>query len=412
MADLVRRVSLFLVSALAIAAVCPLRAEEGHTRKLSASSSAPGHPPALAMDGRRDTSWQSEAAGEQHLTIDFESARKLGGLAIAWEPELGAGHFIVEVSDDGQEWRTIRRVYGASGEKSWIRFPAAETRFLRLRLMEGDGLAFGIREIDVLPAAVATSADALVVEMAADARRGLFPRPFRGEPETSAPAAVGGDRVAALLSADGALEPTGSAFSVEPFGRVAGRILTWADVKTGTPPGEGASPATSVRWTSREVELDVTASRDGAGGSERVVVRYRLRNRTAVRLVSTLVLAIRPLLLRPEPDSAGVPSRVAPIRTISWDGRRILVNGDRFIFPLTAPASFSATTFAGGDVTSFLEAGKVPPERIAEDPAGFASGVLAYPRALEAGASAEVTLEIPVVPGGSAPPSFAYRRRP
>ncbi len=409
MADLASRGPLVLVSALAIAAFLPLRAEEVSTPKLSASSSAPDHPPAAAMDGKRDTFWQSEGSGEQQLTIDLGATRKVGGLAVAWEPELGASTFIVEVSDDGKEWRIVRRIYGASGVKSWLRLPAAGTRFLRLRFMEGDGPAFGIREVDVLPAAVAGSADALTSAMASDARRGLFPRALRGESEASAPAVVGGDRAAGFLTADGAVEPSGGGFSVEPFIRVAGRLLTWADVKSGISPGEGAASAPAVMWTSRDVGLDVAAHRDGAGADERFVVRYRLRNRTAARLVATLVLAIRPLRVQPAPDSAGAPSRIAPIRTLAWDGRRVLVNGNRSVFPRPAPASFSATSLAGGDVTSYLEAGRVPPDGSAEDAAGFASGALAYPLALDAGASSEVSLEIPILPAKPSPSPFTYR---
>ncbi|HQR45741.1 MAG TPA: hypothetical protein PK598_06965, partial [Thermoanaerobaculia bacterium] len=286
------------------------------------------------------------------------------------------------------------RIYGAGGEASWVRLPAGELRFLRLRLMEGDGPAFGIREITLLPEAVATSADALASAMASDARRGLFPRALRGETEPGAPLAAGGDRDGPVLSPDGAVEPAGGGFSVEPFVRVAGRLLTWADVKTQSASPEGGAP--SVRWTSREVELEVALVTEEAG----TAVRYRLRNRTSARLVTTLVLAVRPLRVRPAPDAAGGVTRVAPIRSLAWGDRRVVVNEGRYLVATPAPPSFHPASLVGGDVTSYLEAGKVPPERAVEDATGFASGALAFPMALEAGASADVLLRAPPARAG------------
>jgi len=151
----------------------------------------------------------------------------------------------------------------------------------------------------------------------------------------------------------------------------------------------------------------VTAIRDGTPGGSRVLVRYRLRNRTEGKLVATLVLTVRPLLVRPKTDGAGTTWRVASIRTLDWDGRQLLVNGRRALTPLRAPASFSAAVFAAGDVSAYLEAGRVPPERGAEDPSGLASGVLAFPFSLEKGGDADVVVDVPLAPGVAAigPPS-------
>jgi hypothetical protein len=372
---------------------------------LGASSSAPDHPPDLAMDGRLSTSWQSGASGTQDLTVDFGAPRELGGIAVTWEPDLAASLFTVDVSDDGWEWRTLRRVYGAAGEKGWVRLRAAKSRFLRVRCVEGDGPAFAIRDVEILPAAVAASPEALVHLMTAAARRGLFPRAFGGEPTSFSAAGPGSGRGAALLSRDGALEPGDGGFSIEPFVRVAGRLLTWADVRTETSLEKGLPDVPVVTWTSREVALDVTALPDGSGAASRLLARYRLTNLTAGRLVATLVLAVRPFLIRAADGSDAMPA-VAAIRRLDWDGRHLLVNGRRPVVPLRTPASFNATSFAGGDVTAYLEAGRVPPAHEVEDPAGLGTGVLTYPVALEAGGSAVVVLELPAAAGaGKADPA-------
>ncbi len=400
-ADLLRGAVFLSALALWTAAPGPPSAAGASEPALSASSSAPDHPPASAMDGLRKTSWQSGASGEQHLTADFGSPREVGGVAVTWEPELAASTFTVEASDDGQAWRTLRRVYGASGEKSWIRLPATTTRFLRIRCLEGDGPAFGIREVEVLPAAATASPEAFVRLMAAATRRGLFPRAFDGEPVAFTLAGSGSGRDTGLLTQDGTLQPGGKGFSVEPFIRVAGRLLTWADVKTEASLEKGMPTVPAVTWTSREVALDVTALADVGHGAPRILARYRLRNLTTMRLVATLVLAVRPLLVTPREGAGGPTGTVAPIKTLAWDGRRLLVNGDRPLVPLRTPASFNATSFAGGDVTAYLDAGTVPPAHEVEDPAGFATGVLTYPVALDAGGSAAVVLALPAVPGAA-----------
>ena len=386
---------LAVLLALAAGAARLLPAGEPVAPKLTASSSAPDHPPSAAMDGKKETSWESEAAGEQRLTVDFGAPRNAGGLAVTWEPELGATTFVVEASDDGKEWRVVRRVYGASGETSWVRLRPGGARFLRLRLLEGDGSAFGIREIALLPEETATSADALARAMASAARRGLFPRALRDGKEPPTLLAAGPD--GPFLSPDGAVEPAGGGFRVEPFVRVAGALVTWADATTSaSEPGE---PSPSVRWAAKEVDLEVALlSESGAGAT---AVRYTLRNRTPGRLVATLALAVRPLRVRPAPGGGDGASFVEPIRSLSWDGRRVAVNGARYLVATPAPASFSAVTLAGGDVTSYLEAGRVPPERDVEDPTGFASGVLAFPLALDAHGAADVTVRIP--PAGAKP---------
>ena len=238
--------------------------------------------------------------------------------------------------------------------------------------------------------------------MASVARRGLFPRGVRGEAVSWMPAGAGGDREVSFLSADGAFEPGSGLFLLEPFVRVVGRLLTWADVTAETSREGDAAPIPTVTWTSREVGLDVTALREGAPGASRILVRYRLRNRTKGKLVATLVLTVRPLLTRPKANAVGAAWRVASIRTLEWDGRQVRVNGERALIPLRSPASFNAAAFAAGDVTTYLDAGRVPPEHGVEDPSGLASGALAFPLSLEAGASADVVVEIPSIPGAGA----------
>ncbi|HWT83691.1 MAG TPA: discoidin domain-containing protein, partial [Candidatus Methylomirabilis sp.] len=77
----------------------------------ASSTLAPTHP-ADAIDGRMETAWRSDPATgpQQTLVVDFGRPREFGGLVLHWLPHLYASQYTVDFSDDGEHWRTVRRV--------------------------------------------------------------------------------------------------------------------------------------------------------------------------------------------------------------------------------------------------------------------------------------------------------------
>ena len=119
--------------------------------------------------------------------------------------------------------------------------------------------------------------------IARDAPRGTYPRGFPGEQTYWTVAGVSGDTDCALVSEDGAVEPSKGSFSVEPFLFANGRLFSWADVRMEHALEGGDLPIPTVSWKGAPVGLDVTAVAAGPSGSSSAYVRYRVMNPSATR---------------------------------------------------------------------------------------------------------------------------------
>lgn len=299
---------------------------------LTASSSLPGQTPDQAMDSKPDTAWHSAAGGEQSLTIDFQQTREFGGLVIDWLPNAYATSYSVEVSQDGATWRTIREVRGSNGGRDYLQTPSAAARFVRLRLKEGTG--YGIAEIATQPSAFGDSSIAVYQLMARDALRGHLPRQLRNEFAYWTVFGVNGDTgTKPLLCEDGQIEmPAG--FTIEPFVRVDGRLMSWADVHTSQSLQDDSMPMPTTTWHHPQFTLDISPF-------DVVQSRYRYRNITTHPQSVQLFLAVRPLRVTPPWHILNINELTAPIRTIAWNAPELNVDGTRFV---AHPAASGSTT--------------------------------------------------------------------
>ncbi|MBE3576726.1 MAG: discoidin domain-containing protein [Limnochordales bacterium] len=103
-----------------------------------ASSVLPGYEADKAADLRRDTRWCSvmgSGTDPQWLELDLGFSYELARVAVEWEATY-ARRYQVQVSEDGQKWRTVARIESGDGGRDEIEFPAVTARFLRLYLEE------------------------------------------------------------------------------------------------------------------------------------------------------------------------------------------------------------------------------------------------------------------------------------
>ncbi len=379
------------------------------TPKATASSSAPGHEPRLAVDGDPATTWRGAgAAGPRWLQVDFGERRELGGLVVDWDPDAAPGSFEVQTSRDGADWTTGWRVSNAHGRRSRVFLPETDCRLVRLLAAPKPGGEIGIREIEVVPVERWATANDLLADVARDSRRGLYPRGLLGEPSswTVTGPSPGGSR-RGLLGADGAFEPAARSFSLEPFVLLDGRLLTWADVASSQSLMDGRLPIPTVTWATPELRLEVTV----LAAADLTSVRYRLTNRSAHRIDPRLLLAARPFQVNPPSQILNVPGGAARGPGIWCTRSGLEVDGWWQAVAFPAPITCGATGFDDGDVVSFLDRATVP-DRTEARGLPYPSGVLAWERTVAPEETLEVTVAFSAADGGATPVAGEAARGP
>jgi hypothetical protein len=372
--------------------------------KAVAGSALPGHASANAIDGRPATDWQpvDPHGAAAALTVDYGVPREFGLLALHWRPGAAASRYAIDLSDDGEHWRGERRVDRARGELQLHWLPDSEARFVRIRVDEPTARAVALAEIELR---APVDANAIFALLANAAPRGRYPRAYARQQSYWTVLGVDGGRVASLLSEDGVLEPLPGIGALEPFLIVDGRLLSWSDVRIDHALRGGDLPMPRVHWRGGDVALDIDAFGAGTPDAAQALARYRVRNLGKQVRQVTLALAWRPFQANPPTQFLANPGGASAIRELGWDGRVLAVNGVPRLQPLVAPSAVRLEPLAAGPVGDWLR-GVVPSpgrDRAASarsahviDPAGFASGVLAFDFRLAGGERRDVAVALPV----------------
>lgn len=370
----------------------------------SATRSAPGFGAARMVDHDSTTSWRGgPGADGAVVTIDFQRDREFGGLSLRWEPGRRARSYETAISADGTSWRVMARVRGGGGPRDAIYLPDSEARYLRLLLHQPESPAgFGLEEVVAQPLSFGASRNAFFEAVAGGERPGTYPRYWTGQRAWWT--VVGQDRATeeGLVSEDGAIEAGAGAFSVEPFVGEGGTLDTWRDGQTEVGLVDSTLPLPWVRREARGLRLNLTALPVGPIDRSSIVAIYRITNLTDSIRRPTLYLTIRPFQVNPPSQMLNRIGGFSPIDSLRWTGHVLKINGDREVVPFTPPATVGVSNLAGGEIVTRLAGGRAPVARQVIDPEGAASGALGWPLVLPPRDSAEIAIEIPLVPGGHA----------
>lgn len=329
--------------------------------------------------------WTSAAGGEQQLTIDFGSPREFGGLTLHWIAP--ASRYDIDFSDDGRNWRTVRRVVDGNGADDPLLLTESETRFLRIAMHAGPDKRYQLAKIDIEPLAFGASANTFFQALAQRAPPGRYPRGMSGQQNYWTVLGVDGGHDWGLLSEDGALEVARGGFTVEPFVIEDGKRFSWADVAVSQSLRENYLPIPAVTWRTPRWSLRTTAFAHGSARDATLAARYELRNLGAQPLRLRLVLALRPFQVNPPMQFLNTPPGVSPIFDIAWDGEAFAVNGRAWVFAQTPPDTAGVASFDGGENEHV---------RAIHDPSGFASGTMAYDVVLAPHAVASFGVRVPL----------------
>lgn len=364
--------------------------------RVEASSTQPGGEPAWDDKEARVVHWKSAGnTSPEWLAVDFGFQRELGGLVIDWQGEDFASAYDVLISADRKDWQPVSSVTQGNGGRDYVYLPEQEGRFLKLVMKKSPrGRGFAIAQLVVKGPEFGATANDFFGAVAHDHRRGLYPKYLLPEPSFWTVIGSPQDDRKALINEEGAIEIDQTRFTIEPFLFVDNRLVTWNDVTPRQSLEKEYLPIPSVEWTYRALKLTITAFAAGAAGPDsRLLATYRIEN-SGGPVRGKLFLAIRPFQVNPPWQGllhAGGWARIGQVRLENG----ALTVDDRNVIPLDAPSGFGATPFEGGEITEYLQQGRLPAGDRIQDPGGFGSAALEYDFDLPGPASQAYHLLVP-----------------
>ncbi|MFN0151155.1 MAG: discoidin domain-containing protein [bacterium] len=365
----------------------------------TASSEAPGHPAAHALDGDSTTAWRCGPADvAPWITLDLGTPREFGGFVINWESNRHPPRYEILLSEDGGAWQSVRPSVEGMGGRNYVYLPESEARFIQIRAWRTPGPAnVAINEFSIKPLEWSATRAAFFEAIARDARRGHYPRGMSGEMSYWTVVGADDDAREGLLSEDGALETGKGAFSIEPFLSIDKRLITWNDVRIDHALEDGSLPIPSVTWHAESLNMTVTAAAVGRSAASALYGRYRLSNLTALPVRTTLYLALRPFQVNPPAQFLNMPGGTAPIDQLDYADGVCTVNRTTRVVSLSGEPRFGAATFDQGDVVQeYLARGVLPEASHVLDTFGAASGALAYDLEVPAHGEREIAILVPL----------------
>ena len=104
-------------------------------KPLSAFSSGDengGMAASMAIDGKANTRWSSQAEDGAWIAFDFGAKTPVGAMKLVWENAYGK-EYLLRASDDGKTWTQLRYVSGAKGGTEELLNLNANARYLQLQ---------------------------------------------------------------------------------------------------------------------------------------------------------------------------------------------------------------------------------------------------------------------------------------
>jgi len=100
----------------------------------------------LAFDDNIGTRWQSEARDNEWLAVDLGKDQRIGRIRLNWETAYAA-EYRIEVSNNGQDWRTVYTTDESQGGLENIDLAPTSARFVRVFAVKR-GTQYGVSLMD------------------------------------------------------------------------------------------------------------------------------------------------------------------------------------------------------------------------------------------------------------------------
>ncbi|NLG33926.1 MAG: hypothetical protein GX548_01085 [Lentisphaerae bacterium] len=372
--------------------------------RAEASSAAPGGTPDLAVDGRLDTAWRPADENESTLTVHLPERMLLGGLVLTWQ-EAFATAYELELSEDGESWKTVAEQQNGGGGENQHFFAAAPARAVRLTVRDSQGGPAALARIELKGAEEQATPIRHYQAKARNLRRDLFPMWLSRLQEFWTIVGLPEEPNESLFSETGILEPFKHAFSVQPMVWADGELRTWADVELEQELQDRILPLPTVRWKTDGWQLEISAVMSGPESARFTAVRYRFIPEASAPADARLALAIRPVQLNPGWQHGGyspIPEgRFEP----AGDGspaRFFVENTPRLLMPV-APSAMGAAALDDGEIGEYLLRGEIPGTLTASDAEGKVGAAAWFDLADASNAPVDVVVVFPLDPEAAPP---------
>jgi len=105
--------------------------------------------PEFAVDGEVQTRWSTQYQDDQWLQLDLQGAFTINKVVLRWEVAYGKDYRI-EVSDDGQNWKTVVTEPNSDGGADEFTFEPVKANYVRMYgVKRGTGWGFSLWEFEV-----------------------------------------------------------------------------------------------------------------------------------------------------------------------------------------------------------------------------------------------------------------------
>jgi hypothetical protein len=352
--------------------------------QISASSSARSHTANYTSDSINQTWWQSKGVRNEYLLIDFKTHRELGGLQIDWHKGLAPKSFDILLSGDGKTWEHGCSVRMNRSDRSFIRLPEAEARYIKVKLHESiSGKGFGADAIEYLDVKNSLTKNDFLRYIARNSPRGDYPRYFLEEASYWTVSGVNNDAKEALLNEDGMVEVDKARFSIEPMVKVGDSLYCWSNVVStqsiGFSGNGGFRFQPSVSWQVNDLDFTTSVASYGeANKNSKLAIRYSFENRATQGKDIEFYLLVRPYQVNPYYQFLNMAGGVGTISSMAQFDSQTIVVDNKVIVSQKKFDSFSAWNFDAGSIVNFIREGDLPQHKQANDPNGMAKGVLKY----------------------------------
>ncbi|HYD01488.1 MAG TPA: discoidin domain-containing protein, partial [Phycisphaerales bacterium] len=346
----------------------------------TASSAAPEHPAAHAIDGRADTHWMDDDNVPPALTVDFGSERELDALRIDWMGEGGIAAYTVAASTDGRAWRTVWTGGALTGvRRSYADIPDTTARYLRIEPSKPGARAVGIAEVGFLTRPASSENLGVWPLIAADHAAHEMPRYFTGRQSSWTVLGEVERAEEALINEEGEVELWRGGPMLATALEAGGARVEF----TSDPPRLAAGGLPAVTITRRNGALTLTTRAFAEGGA--VVARYDVQNHGTSPVNGVLHLGLRPFQVNPPWQFLNNPGGVARVRSIVHRGDELLVDGAHSV-ALSGDGATRLHGFDDGEAMLVFSPRRSEVREV-NDPHGAASAARSYPLALGPGES-------------------------